>query len=112
MKIRQRAKNLILSEVLETCIKTKPWFAKIAELNSFSPPVSRNSTQKKGWLTSQNAAQIAENYADKTTENEEKCMMRFVQNAARILRYHLNLSRDKKSIAKIALQKKMPNKLN
>ena len=41
-------------------------------------------------------------YAEKTTENTEKCMKQYALNAELKHRFHLNLFRAKKSFAKIA----------
>ena len=59
---------------------------------------------EKGLSTSRKDALIAVKPADSTTEDQEKCMMRFVQNAERKLRFLLSRFPVKKSIAKIVFQ--------
>ena len=90
----------------------KNLYVKIAAQNLFSLQVNKNSMRKKVWLTSQKDVRNAEKLAETTTEEKEKCMMLFVLNAVRKLKFHSNLFQEKKSIAKIALQKNTKHKIN
>ena len=55
-------------------------------------------------------ARNAEKLVEKTTEDTEKCTKQYALNAVHKLRFRLNLSREKKFIAKIALIKNTKNK--
>lgn len=66
---------------------------------------------EKGLVNKPKDVRNAEKLAETTTEEKEKCMMLFVLNAVRKLKFHSNLFQEKKSIAKIALQKNTKIKL-
>ena len=93
---------------------TKPSSAKIADKNSLSPPVNRNSMQKKALRTNRSAANPVVMHAKVTTIHVEtvalvRCTMQFVQSAAHPARFLSNLVMTALFIAATASEDKQAN---
>ena len=72
---------------IPTCTKTRLLFAKTAERNSFSPPVNRNSMQKKDLKTSPDVAASAVRQSATLSADPERCSTLFAQSAEHLLRF-------------------------
>ena len=98
---------LFFSSEVTLCTKTRHLYAETAVRNSFSPPVSRSSTQKRDLPTSLKHVRHAVWHANRRADPKESFTRLSAQNAAERLRFPLSPTTTALSFAAHAMLKNL-----